>query len=151
MKNVWIPALITSLLVSANAFADPYWDRGYGEPYGHHPHHERFYEVQEPVVVYQGPPVVYQPAPRVIYQERIIYRDRPVPVYAAPVEPRYYQEQTRVYQAPPPYNGNRVIGQALGAVAGGILGNQVGAGNGRVAATAVGAVVGSMVGGNLSE
>jgi surface antigen len=37
-------------------------------------------------------------------------------------------------------------GTVLGAVAGGILGNQVGRGGGRVAATMVGAVVGGIVG-----
>lgn len=34
----------------------------------------------------------------------------------------------------------------LGAIAGGLLGNQVGGGNGKTAATAVGAVIGSRVG-----
>lgn len=37
-------------------------------------------------------------------------------------------------------------GTVVGAVAGGILGNQVGSGSGRVAATAIGAVVGGIVG-----
>jgi len=36
----------------------------------------------------------------------------------------------------------------LGAIAGGLLGNQVGGGNGKTAATAVGAVIGSQVGTN---
>lgn len=36
----------------------------------------------------------------------------------------------------------------IGAIAGGLIGNQVGGGNGRTAATAVGAVIGSRVGTN---
>ncbi len=44
---------------------------------------------------------------------------------------------------------NRVAGTATGAVIGGLLGNQVGKGNGRKVATAAGAVAGGMVGRNV--
>jgi surface antigen len=42
-------------------------------------------------------------------------------------------------------------GLAVGAVAGGILGNQVGGGTGRIAATAIGAVVGGIVGSEIGR
>ena len=42
-------------------------------------------------------------------------------------------------------------GLAVGAIAGGILGNQVGRGTGRVAATAIGAVVGGIVGSEIGR
>ncbi len=42
-------------------------------------------------------------------------------------------------------------GLAVGAVAGGILGNQIGSGGGRVAATAIGAVVGGIVGSEIGK
>ncbi|MGH8054075.1 MAG: glycine zipper 2TM domain-containing protein [Stenotrophomonas sp.] len=44
---------------------------------------------------------------------------------------------------------NRIAGTATGAVIGGLLGNQVGKGNGRKLATAAGAVAGGMVGRNV--
>jgi surface antigen len=42
-------------------------------------------------------------------------------------------------------------GLAVGAVAGGILGNQIGKGSGRVAATAIGAVIGGIVGSEVGR
>lgn len=42
-------------------------------------------------------------------------------------------------------------GLAVGAIAGGILGNQVGRGGGRVAATAIGAVIGGIVGNEIGR
>lgn len=42
-------------------------------------------------------------------------------------------------------------GMVVGAVAGGILGNQVGGGTGKVAATALGAVVGGIVGSEIGR
>jgi surface antigen len=42
-------------------------------------------------------------------------------------------------------------GLVVGAVAGGILGNQVGGGTGKVAATAIGAVVGGIVGSEIGR
>jgi len=47
--------------------------------------------------------------------------------------------------------GTSFMGSAIGAVAGGLLGNQIGGGNGRTAATAVGAVVGGLTGNHLAQ
>ena len=49
-------------------------------------------------------------------------------------------------QAQESYGGN-----IIGGIAGALLGNQVGGGNGRVAATAVGGIVGAIVGGNVER
>jgi len=42
-------------------------------------------------------------------------------------------------------------GLAVGAVAGGILGNQIGGGSGKIAATAIGAVLGGIVGSEIGR
>jgi surface antigen len=42
-------------------------------------------------------------------------------------------------------------GLAVGAIAGGILGNQVGSGSGKIAATAIGAVIGGIVGSEIGR
>lgn len=46
---------------------------------------------------------------------------------------------------------NEHIGQAIGGVAGGLLGHQVGGGNGKTAATIVGALAGAYVGGRVAN
>lgn len=148
MKRFLIPALVAAAAFSSSAFADHGWDDGDRWEHRHHHGHERMVVqpgYMAPQVVYAPAPVVYQAPPQVVYQERVVYRDRPV-YYQAPAQQVYYE-------APPApvSGGNRLVGQAVGAVAGGVIGNQFGRGNGRVAATAVGAVVGSVVGGNMAE
>jgi hypothetical protein len=140
MKKIWIPALVATAVFSANAFAHGDWDDD--------DHCERRYRhrVQHVVVqrVYDEPQVIYE-APPVVYRERIVYRERPV-YYEA--EPRYEEERPTAYRS---YKTNRVIGQAVGAVAGGLIGHQVSRGNGRIAETALGAVVGSVVGASMLD
>ncbi len=46
---------------------------------------------------------------------------------------------------------NETIGQATGAIAGGVLGNQVGGGSGRVVATIAGALAGGVIGGSIGR
>lgn len=46
---------------------------------------------------------------------------------------------------------NKITGTALGAVAGGLLGNQVGGGSGKKVATVAGAVGGALVGRKIQE
>lgn len=147
MNKLFIPTLIATAVFSANAFAKGDWDDDHKNR-GHHRHHQ----VKQVIVqhVYEEPEVIYQ-APPVVYRDRIVYRDRPVYYEAEPryVEPRYQERQERATA----YSGdssNRFIGQALGAIAGGALGSQVGRGNGRIAATAIGAVIGSAMGGNAA-
>jgi hypothetical protein len=137
MNKILIPTLVAAAVFSANAFAHGGWDDDHR---GHRPPHK----VKQVVVhhVYEEPRVIYQ-APPVVYRERVVYRDRPV----------YYEAEPRYYKQPAAYSSsgsNRLIGQAIGAIAGGALGNQVGQGNGRIAATAIGAVIGSAIGGNAA-
>ena len=53
--------------------------------------------------------------------------------------------------APLPARADITAGGALGAVAGGLLGSQVGQGNGRIAASALGAVLGFNAGQSVSQ
>lgn len=135
-KRLLIPTLVATAVFSANACAHGGWDDDRWE--------HRHYRGERVVVqrVYAEPAIIYQ-APPVVYRERVVYRDRPV----------YYEAAPRYYEQPAAYSGNnsnRLIGQTIGAIAGGALGNQVGRGNGRIAATAIGAVVGSAIGGNVA-
>ncbi|HTH39319.1 MAG TPA: glycine zipper 2TM domain-containing protein [Rhodocyclaceae bacterium] len=141
MKTNWIPALAVTALFSIGAQAHGWDDHGYYDRYEHHDHH-RYVERVVSYPVYVEPVRVYQAPPPVIYRERVEYRQ---PVYVE--SPRYYSQPAPYYRN----DSNRLMGQALGAVAGGVIGNNIGNGNGRIAATAVGAVVGSIVGGNLSR
>lgn len=148
MKKLTFLAAAT-LLLSQAVLADG-WE--YGHHHHHRHHHHRDVGVMVGGPVYMAPQVVYREAPPVVYRETVVYQDRPVyapptTYYRAPAQ-GYYQESPTYYQRP---NGDRVAGQMIGAVAGGVIGNRFGAGSGRVAATAVGAVLGSVVGGRLAE
>ena len=166
MKWLWLPAVVAATVFSTNAFADrggdddDYREHRYGEHrYGKHGHckqrhvkHGRHVVVQhyyaQRRAAYAPPPVIYQPQqvvyqqPQVVYRERVVYRE--VPVVYEPA-PRYYEQPAVQYHV-----GDRVVGQAVGAIAGGVIGNQFGKGNKRVAATAIGAVVGGIIGGRMA-
>ena len=63
-----------------------------------------------------------------------------------------YQAPAVAYQAPPPAAApNSPIGIGVGAVVGGLLGNQVGGGNGKTLATIAGAVGGCYVGNEIAK
>ncbi len=47
--------------------------------------------------------------------------------------------------------GNHIAGTAIGAIIGGVLGNQIGGGSGRAAATVLGAVGGAVVGNQIAR
>lgn len=134
MKKLWLSALLAAAAFSGTAFAHDGWDRGYA--YGHHERHWAGHHphARQQIVVYQAP---------VVYRERVEYREAPVYYEQAP---RRYYERTSYSRG----NGDQLLGQAIGAVAGGLIGSNVGQGNGRIAATAVGAVIGGMVGGNMA-
>ena len=66
--------------------------------------------------------------------------------------PTYHQEPAAAYQAPPaPAASNSPIGIGLGAVVGGLLGNQVGGGNGKTLATIAGAVGGGYLDNEIAK
>jgi uncharacterized protein YcfJ len=92
------------------------------QPVAHH-HHVHH------TVTAQAQPVEYAPA-------------RPTPVY---------QQPAPVYQQPAPVAQNSPVGIGVGAVIGGLLGHQVGGGNGRTLATIAGAVGGGYVGNEIAK
>lgn len=107
---------------------------------GWHDRHDRRVEY----IVVERP--VYR-EPRVIYREPVVvYQDRP-DYYEAP---RYRQERAPRHSRHEEGMSSGT-GQVLGAVAGGIIGNRFGDGNGRLATTAAGAVLGGIVGGELAR
>lgn len=77
------------------------------------------------------------------------------PVQHAQAQPVQQYSQAPVYQqpapAPAPVAHNSPIGIGIGAVVGGLLGNQVGGGNGKTLATIAGAVGGGYVGNEIAK
>ncbi|WP_085317390.1 glycine zipper 2TM domain-containing protein [Derxia lacustris] len=88
------------------------------------------------VVVRRAPRVIYEEVP--VVRERIVYRE--VPVYRAAPPAPVYREQTGYY------GGGPNLGTVTGAIAGAAIGSQIGGGNGRTAAIAIGSVLGAAVG-----
>jgi uncharacterized protein YcfJ len=70
------------------------------------------------------------------------------PVRGAAV-PRQVCHDETVTHTTPPKDQHRIVGTAIGAVAGGLLGNQVGGGRGRTLATVAGAVGGGYAGNRI--
>ena len=62
-----------------------------------------------------------------------------------------YQQPAPAYQQPAPVAKNSPIGIGVGAVVGGLLGNQVGGGNGKTLATIAGAVGGGFLGNEIAK
>lgn len=60
--------------------------------------------------------------------------------------PKQECHQVAVQTRQPAADNNQLVGTALGAIAGGVLGHQVGGGHGKDAATAVGAIAGAYAG-----
>ncbi|MGX9218323.1 glycine zipper 2TM domain-containing protein [Massilia varians] len=114
---------------------------------------------QMAVPVAAAQPIAYaqpvaQPAPapeRVVVKE--VIREKPVVkvvektrvVHAKPSEPRYYPQQ-----APAPAQPN-YVGIGTGAVIGGLIGNQIGGGNGKKLATVAGIIGGGMLGNEIAN
>lgn len=163
MNKLWIPFLVGATLFSAAAQADRYvrvYEEDDGRTVRRVERVERVVIVREPVVVYQAPPAyergsryyrddLYEPPRRVQRYSQPSYYDDPPPR-------RYYDQRwsdVGDYREPryARDDGNRAVGQALGAIAGGVIGNRFGEGGGKAAATAVGAIIGGVVGGRLSE
>lgn len=65
--------------------------------------------------------------------------------------PTYQQQPTPVFQPPAPVTHNSPIGIGVGAVVGGLLGNQIGGGKGKTLATIAGAVGGGYVGNEIAK
>ena len=65
--------------------------------------------------------------------------------------PRQECHDEQVTHTKPVKDHERLVGTGLGAVVGGLLGNQIGGGNGRALATVVGAVAGGYGGNKIQE
>ncbi|MGB4859733.1 MAG: glycine zipper 2TM domain-containing protein [Dokdonella sp.] len=70
---------------------------------------------------------------------------------AQSVEARQRCYDVRVEKRKEVKDDNRILGTALGAVAGGVLGNQVGGGKGKKLATVAGAVGGGYAGNQIQK
>ncbi len=71
------------------------------------------------------------------------------PVRSTASTPRQVCHDETVSHTAPPRDENRLAGTAIGAVAGGLLGNQIGGGKGRTLATVAGAVGGGYAGNRI--
>ena len=91
---------------------------------------------KKPVVHHHHPAQYAQAQPSQQYPQSPAYQ-HPAPVYQAP--------------APAPVAQNSPIGIGIGAVVGGLLGNQVGGGNGKTLATIAGAVGGGYLGNEIAK
>lgn len=128
----WIPVLIAAATFSASAFAhgdnrerDQRNDRWEDQRYQRH-------DARLP----PPPPFPVQrtqhPAPRNVHYQPA-YRPAPIQHVAPPMA----------------HDPRRVVGQAIGAVAGGVIGHQVG--NGHIAPTLIGAVIGGVIGNQIAR
>jgi uncharacterized protein YcfJ len=105
------------------------------------------------------------PAPKEVVQHKTVvhhqYVQRPAPARAQPLQvaqsepvrqyaaaPTYQQP---VYQQPAPVAQNSPVGIGVGAVVGGLIGSQVGGGNGKTLATIAGVVGGGFVGNEIAK
>ena len=71
------------------------------------------------------------------------------PVRSTANNPREVCHDETVTQTAPPRDQHQIAGTAIGAIAGGLLGNQVGGGRGRTLATVAGAVGGGYAGNRI--
>jgi uncharacterized protein YcfJ len=90
---------------------------------------------QQPTVIIKEKPVV-----RVVEKTRV--------VHAAPKQVRY--EEPRYVQQAPAQQPN-YVGIGTGAVIGGLIGNQIGGGNGKKLATVAGVIGGGMLGNEIAN
>ena len=113
------------------------------------------------VATAQPVPVAYaqpQPAPQpaVIVKERIV--EKPVVkvvektrvVHAAPKQTHYDEPRYQPAPAPAPAQPN-YVGIGTGAVIGGLIGNQIGGGNGKKLATVAGVIGGGIIGNQIAN
>ena len=89
-------------------------------------------------------------------RHKTVVHHRPVQLAQAQSSQQYsqapaYQQPAPAYHQPAPVAQNSSIGIGLGAVVGGLLGNQVGAGQGKTLATIAGVVGGGYLGNEIAK
>ena len=90
----------------------------------------------------------------VVHHKYVQHRAAPSysrPAQVAQAEPDRQYSPAPAYQQPAPVARNSPVGIGIGAVVGGLLGNQVGGGNGRTLATIAGVVGGGYVGNEIAR
>ena len=103
---------------------------------------------QPPAAQVQAP----QPQPRQVVEHRTVVHHTYAPArQASRNDDRTEVAQAPVQRAPAPAPQNSAVGIGLGAVVGGLLGNQVGDGKGRTLATIAGAVGGAYAGNEIAK
>jgi len=101
------------------------------------------------VVKQEAAPVVKQTVVKHVVQKPRVAEHRP-----APQPTRYYEPTYRAAPAPAPapvQQGPSYVGVATGAVIGGLIGNQVGGGNGKKLATLAGVIGGGYLGNEIAQ
>jgi uncharacterized protein YcfJ len=90
----------------------------------------------------------------VVHHQYVQHRPAPAraqPVQVAQAEPARQYSPAPVYQQSAPAAQNSPVGIGVGAVVGGLLGSQVGGGNGKTLATIAGVVGGGFVGNEIAK
>ncbi len=108
---------------------------------------------QAPAVVPTSPPAQQMAAAPAVRDEGAMRKTvvHHHPVQHAQVQSGQQNSQAPAHQQPAPVAQNSPIGIGVGAVVGGLLGNQVGGGNGKTLATIAGAVGGGYVGNEIAK
>ncbi|HJV52387.1 MAG TPA: glycine zipper 2TM domain-containing protein [Noviherbaspirillum sp.] len=97
-----------------------------------------------PAVAQYAPPPSYQQPARTVHRTHVVHHTT-----TASAQPATYAPPAPAPQ--PPVAQNSPVGIGVGAVVGGLLGNQVGRGNGRTLATIAGAIGGGYVGNEIAK
>jgi len=103
-------------------------------------------------VAYAQPVVQPQPEPTVIIKEKPVVKvvEKTRVVHARP-QPVRYEEPRYAQPAPAPAQQPNYVGIGTGAVIGGLIGNQIGGGNGKKLATVAGVIGGGIIGNEIAN
>ena len=103
-------------------------------------------------VAYAQPVAQVQPQPTVIIKEKPVVKvvEKTRVVHAKP-QPVRYEEPRYSQPAPAPAQQPNYVGIGTGAVIGGLIGNQVGGGNGKKLATVAGVIGGGIIGNEIAN
>jgi len=103
-------------------------------------------------VAYAQPMAQVQPQPTVIIKEKPVVRvvEKTRVVHAKP-QPVRYEEPRYSQPAPAPAQQPNYVGIGTGAVIGGLIGNQIGGGNGKKLATVAGVIGGGIIGNEIAN
>jgi len=103
-------------------------------------------------VAYAQPVAQAQPEPTVIIKEKPVVKvvEKTRVVHAKP-QPVRYEEPRYSQPAPAPAQQPNYVGIGTGAVIGGLIGNQIGGGNGKKLATVAGVIGGGIIGNEIAN